>query len=255
MSETATMTVATVALRVSGLVLATAASALVEALATTRLSLQSRRALEELGTTTPTTINAIEPLNLTASAVPPAVERVPAQEARLVRELASVAPLAVADTRGLQQELRARPLAEWPELIRRQHQQIFHRTLTDAVVRACRRLEFQPKQLAEGRLLAEDRGGRALAVEIRPEGQVQAEVLGIADGSCHTVLDQFLEALKKEGVGIARIDSRRWTGGAPASETGRCWATQRARTPAPISSRTTSERRMKGNRERLRIKG
>jgi len=253
MSELVTLTVSAVALEITGVTLAAAAS-VITALAASRLSAQGRRVLDNLTAGLPTTLDSIGPAHLSAAPARLASHPLSVGEARLVRDLASVASLAVGETRRLQEVLQARPIEQWAGIIRQEHQQAFRKTLTEAVSRACRKLEFGTIQQAGDQLVAEDRNGRALAVHVGEDGTLRAEVLGIADGSCHTVLDRFLRALADEGVQIAMVNDRRWTGGAPNTNAGRRWAAQKgARLPATQAGNAT-DRRVKATKNPVRIR-
>jgi hypothetical protein len=253
MSEIITLTISAVALQVTGVALATAASA-VSALAASRLSAQARRILENSTAGLPTTLESIGPAHPSAAPARLRSQLLSPGEARLVTELASVASLAVGDTRRLQEVLQARPIEQWAGIIRQEHQQVFRRTLTDAISRACRKLEFGTIQQAGDQLVAEDRNGRAIAVQIGEDGKVRAEILGIADGSCHTVLDRFLRALSDEGVQIAMVNDRRWTGGAPNTNAGRRWATQKGAKPRATQAGNATDRRVKAAKNPVRVR-
>jgi hypothetical protein len=253
MSEVITLTISAVALQVTGVTLAAAASVLT-GLVAGRLSTQGRRLLEELASDLPTTLDSIGPTHLSAAPARLESHLLPPGEARLVTELASVASLAVGDTRRLQEVLQVRPIEQWAGIIRQEHQQVFRRTLTDAISRACRKLEFGTIQPAGNQLVAEDRNGRAIAVQIGEDGKVRAEILGIADGSCHTVLDRFLRALSDEGVQIAMVNERRWTGGAPNTNAGRRWAAQKSARLRATQAGNATDRRVKATKNPARIR-
>ena len=253
MSELITLTISAVALQVTGVTLAAAASVLT-GLVAGRLSAQGRRVLEELTGDLPTTLESIGPAHPSAAPARLRSQLLSPGEARLVTELASVASLAVGDTRRLQEALQARPIEQWAGIIRQEHQQVFRRTLTDAISRACRKLEFGSVQPAGDQLVAEDRNGRALAVQIRDDGAMRAEVLGVADGSCQAVLDRFLKALADEGVQIAKVNDRRWTGGAPNTDAGRCWAAKKGARPRATQAGNAIDRRVKAAKDPVRIK-
>lgn len=253
MSETITLTISAVALQVTGVALATAASA-IAALATARLSAQARRVLTDVTAAIPTTLQTIGPANLSPTTAVKLSGRLSAQEARLVSELTSVATLAVPDTGRIQEALQARPMEEWAGIVRQEHQRLFRQTLTEAVSRACQRLEFAAVRSAGDRLVAEDRHGRALALQLSDDGRIRAEVLGVADRTCHALVDRFLRALEAEGVKIAKIDNRRWTGGTPQTEAGRTWISQKAGQTASSGPARSTERRVKGTPRVARIR-
>jgi len=82
------------------------------------------------------------------------------------------------------------------------------------------------RQPAPDRIVGEDAAGRALVAEVRPDGRIQAEVLGAADASCVRVMEAFLEGLRREGLDVA-VEEQRWTGGVPQTNAGRAWVRQR----------------------------
>lgn len=253
MSEVVTASVSAVALAVAGIALAPAALAIVAALGCARLAAASRQLLEDSLAEVPSRLDAIGPASMApVQGLRSRCLNIPAHEARLVEELASAARLAAGDVASLSAALRARPVEEWAGIIRENHHRLFVQSLSDAVARACRSLGCQVRT-AEGQILAEDQGGRALAVEISPEGQLRAEVLGVADGSCHLLMDRFLRALQTEGVRIAEVGERRWTGGAPQTVTGRGWARSKVQTKAEARQQSRAGRRAKGKPQVARI--
>lgn len=236
MSEIVTVSISAVTLGIAGVLLPTAAVAIALAAAGARLSAHRRRLLDELTADVPKTLQTIQPAPL---------QHTPSD---LKSALASAARLAVADADSLAATLRARPIEEWAAIIRENHQQLFRETLLDAVARACRKLGCTV-EVSGGQLTAQDPGGRGLAVEISDQGAVKAEVLGVADGSCHVLLDRFLQALESEGVQIAKVNERRWTGGAPQTEAGRKWVAKRTARPAAVAQRKPGERGVKRVKE------
>lgn len=241
MSEIVTLSTSAVALGVAGVLLPTAAAAIALAAAGARLSAHHRRLLEELTADVPETLQTIEPAPL------------PLTRGDLLSELAAAARLAAADPAKLTATLRANPVEEWAGIIRQNHQQLFRQSLTEAVARACRSLGCTVEVVGR-QLTAQDPGGRGLAVEISDEGTVKAEVLGVADGSCHLLVDRFLEALKSEGVQIAKVNDRRWTGGAPQTEAGRAWVRKKSARSVATAQRKPAERRLKGLARPARIR-
>ena len=67
------------------------------------------------------------------------------------------------------------------------------------------------------RLAATDSQGRSIVTEIdaRPERdlKIEAEVVGVADNTCHQILDEFYAALKEEGIQMSSPPRRKPTGG------------------------------------------
>lgn len=257
MSEVITMTISAVALGVTGVVLKRAAAAIAEAVAAARLSAQSRRAIEDLTAALPRNVETISPgqaLHTEGLLEQIHSAGVPRHEARLVAQLAYAARLAASDTTQLANSLRARPVEEWAGIIRQNHEQLFRQSLTDAVARACRRLECRRVEGAAGQLVAEDPGGRTLAVEVADDGKIKAEVLGVADGSCHALVDRFLSALEAEGVRVAKVNDRRWTGGAPYTAAGIRWVSKKAVKTGATDQSKAADRRLKATPRQVRIK-
>jgi hypothetical protein len=233
MSEIVTLSISAVALGVTGVLATTAAAAIAAAAAGARLSAHGRHVLEELITDVPRTLDAIGPMPKAPIQDVPALPR---HEARLVAELASSARLAAGDVECLTRTLRARPIQEWAGIIRQNHEHQFRQSLTDAVIRTCRSLDFHAIETTAGQLTAQDRGGRALAIQINDDGTINAEVLGVADGSCRKLIDRFLQTLEAEGVRIAKVNDRRWTGGAPQTAVGRAWVSTKGKSKAKAAA-------------------
>lgn len=106
------------------------------------------------------------------------------------------------------------------ETLATSHRQIFADTLALACQRAAVRIGFAevevvrlPKQI---RVIAEDKRGRCLVSEIHAEAEsdpsIATEVVGVLDGSCQKVLDDFDRSLEEEGVQAAP-PNRKFTGG------------------------------------------
>lgn len=107
------------------------------------------------------------------------------------------------------------------ETARSGHRQAFTRGLTHACENAFRKtgfsnLEASPGRLGEIRVVGVDSQGRSLVAEIRQgkngDPSLEAEVVGVRDGSCHEILDAFEKALVEQGVRYLP-PSRRATGG------------------------------------------
>ena len=102
------------------------------------------------------------------------------------------------------------------------HQQIFSTALSEAGKRAALKIGFQkleslPSPLASvARFAATDALGRTLITEISaPAGgdvRIETEVVGVSDGSCSRILDDFDQALEAEGV-RSQPAKRKYTGG------------------------------------------
>jgi hypothetical protein len=100
-----------------------------------------------------------------------------------------------------------------------------HKVFVQAVKTACANaalkagfptLQTMPSIPGTLRLVATDISGRALVTEIHAdpgrEPSIEAEVVGISDGSCHRILDVFDRALQEQGVRSAP-PRRKSTGG------------------------------------------
>ncbi len=90
--------------------------------------------------------------------------------------------------------------------------------VVQACVESCRQIAFDQIAVDTAgtltRVTALDRAGRALVSEVSVAGhdvRVETEVVGVLDGSCHHILDQFDAAMAAHGVDA--VPSRRPTGG------------------------------------------
>jgi hypothetical protein len=243
MSELITLTISAIALRASVVgVLATALGLLREVLRQRQFSPRAQQVFESLTAGVPTTTSTLTLPNkgsIRASLQNARSLGLSAEEARLITELATVASLSVEDTERMGVRLLETTPDRWAEILRDEHTRLFRRHLLDATERACRSCGWTHIQRRNDGLIAEDRGGRALAVSIADDGTLRAEVLGIADGTCRSLLDHFLRALEEEGVSL-RIQGRRRTGGVPYTGIGSAWVHHRGRrtstaTPSPTS--------------------
>lgn len=229
MSELVTIraTALTLGVKAAGQVLATAGRVLYEGLRTI-LSPGAQAAFRELIREVPEQTQTVPAPARSAALMPRSVRALglSPQEARSLTELASVAALPVDDPKRLRNDLQSAPVERWPEIVRAVHARVFVQSLTEAATRACRGIGFDRVKVSGTRLQAEDGSGRALVVEVEPDGSLRAEVLGTADPSCHRVIDDFLRALRNQGVAFAD-PNRRPTGGIPVTESGRTWVRHR----------------------------
>jgi hypothetical protein len=243
MSEIITMSITAVALQLTGVTLCTAGRILEELLRDI-VSPEAQTAFRELTASVNSETKMIEP---------EAVGQQPAQQIRAKRlsDLAAVAGLAIDDPERLRQRLKSVPANQWPDIVREVHRETFTRHVTGAAMRTCKAIGFdRVEKMADGRVVAEDSGGRALVVEVNSNGCLKAEVLGVADGSCRRILDAFIQALGKEGVNV-RVENRRWTGGAPQLATGWKWVKRRV-TPSRIRSQSQQKTSRVGPRPKAR---
>ena len=98
-------------------------------------------------------------------------------------------------------------------------------TMTEGLAAACatvsrtlgfERIEVRPAIIGNGvRVLALNADGRTLVSEVGPVAggdiEVQTEVIGVTDGSCHALLDHF--DVEMERLGVTADPTRRSTGG------------------------------------------
>lgn len=159
--------------------------------------------------------------------------KLPETESIRVAVLASIAntPFYVADAAALQQQSqRLQAAVTKAELHRAEqrlletlaasHRQVFGDTLALACQRAAVRMGFDQIEVVrlpkEIRVIAADAMGRCLVSEIQAgvqsEPAIATEVVGVLDGSCQKLLDDFDRSLEGEGVRSAP-PSRKFTGG------------------------------------------
>lgn len=107
------------------------------------------------------------------------------------------------------------------DVVQNGHQQVMTRALATACHNASVQSGFTCVETTPGidgsiRVIASDVAGRALVTEIRAdqerEPSLETEVVGVTDGSCIGILDQFDRALEEQGVRAGTSD-RKWTGG------------------------------------------
>lgn len=102
------------------------------------------------------------------------------------------------------------------------HQQVFTTALLEAGKRAALKIGFKkieslPSPIASmARFAATDTLGRTLVTEVNAakDGnmKIETEVVGVSDGSCKAILDDFDKALEDEGV-KSQTPNRKFTGG------------------------------------------
>jgi len=231
MSVFASINVKAVAVRVVGSILPTAGRVLAYLLQTTRPELA--KALRRV----PETTQQLGPV--------PNI-----QGQNLTSALVKAARLGVDNPEDLRRHLQALPIERWPEAVVNFGQATFLRQTTEALLRACRTIGFDRVKVQDDRrggvrVIAEDRGGRALVTEVGSDGCLRSEVLGMSDPSCQHVMEAFLQALRKEGLEFRTEASLRWTGGVPQTATGREWVRRLAPTrvtPEVVSQGTPSRK-------------
>lgn len=102
------------------------------------------------------------------------------------------------------------------------HQKVFSNALLDAGKRAALKIGFKKIEslpsLSQStiRFAATDTQGRTIVTEINApkehDVRIETEVVGISDGSCNDILDDFDKALEAEGV-RSQSPTRKYTGG------------------------------------------
>jgi len=130
------------------------------------------------------------------------------------------------------------------------HQRIVVESAARACAAAAVRLGFSVHEQREGTawsVVATNQAGRCLVAEVTPGNGgrpvVNAELLGVSDGTCGEVMARFRSALEEEGLRLGRTD-RRFGGGAPVFAVGREAVKRgilRGRTPHVTSSRKGRE--------------
>jgi len=159
----------------------------------------------------------------------------PISERRKVEALAAAAPYVVraADVEAhVRSLIEARTAAEvgaaartLREAAERSHTHVLLRSIDAACRAASIRAGFPVVHTTETggglRVVAEDRSGRALVTEIElcaGAPVLRAEVVGVADGTCHAIADRYLRALAQAGIRYSDPPIRRATGGVPVLE-------------------------------------
>ena len=110
------------------------------------------------------------------------------------------------------------------EFLETGNQKVLAEAIRMACERASNRIGFTrfeaipvPVSSTQVRFAATDALGRTLVTEISApldgDVRVDTEVLGVSDDSCHKLLEEFHEALRREGVDIAGPPTRESTGG------------------------------------------
>lgn len=126
---------------------------------------------------------------------------------------------------------------EFFQVIESHHQKVFVKALSEACKQAAIKIGFHRVERMQGpsesiRLIATDRTGvRTLVTEISNERvpQLEYEMLGITDGSCRQILDDYEKTLKSLGVQI-NPSERRFTGGVPYLKTAQEFLRKNVRT-------------------------
>ncbi|AFZ11535.1 hypothetical protein Cri9333_0589 [Crinalium epipsammum PCC 9333] len=163
---------------------------------------------------------ALSPYNLSAT------------ESIQLTALLTAAPYVVESNLKIQQPLQALQLSTEPSAARQaqnlllqaveaSHHQVFLETLKVACTNAAVQIGFTSVQTMASlvgtvRLVATDAQGRSLVTEINgdinSQPSIATEVVGVSDGSCNAILDEFDRALEAAGVRAA-VPTRKFTGG------------------------------------------
>ena len=118
-------------------------------------------------------------------------------------------------------ETRSRDLVDSVEV---GSQQVFADAVRSACQRATQKIGFSKIEIISSplrsdivRFAATDDEGRTLVTEIdaplNRDVKIDTEVLGVADNSCHQILEKFHTALQEEGIIIGQPPKREATGG------------------------------------------
>jgi hypothetical protein len=150
------------------------------------------------------------------------------------------------------------------------HQKVFGESIKMACERASKQIGFtkfetMPNRVADGqiRFAATDVLGRTLVTEINApidgDVRINTEVLGVSDDSCQKVLDEFYDAVGREGVEISGPPRREATGGVCASAAAKEFLAlkmpaKRRRADDAATSQTGRVKRPNRNQRRDRIK-
>jgi len=140
------------------------------------------------------------------------------------------------------------------------HQQVFVNTLALACQRAAHRLGFAQVEVIrlpdEVRVVAADPAGRTLVSEIRADAEQEpalaTEVVGVLDGSCQRLLDEFDRCLEEEGVRSAP-PRRKFTGGVCELAAARDIAAERWKALAKPATGPVRSRRQDATRRAQRL--
>jgi len=126
-----------------------------------------------------------------------------AEDASSVAE--TLGQLAEAESVTEARKLREETLSE----ANQSHRQAFVGGVADAVQEASMTVGFGNVQVSEGptgdtRVVAENEKGQAIVTEIHDDGDgdpsLASEVVGVFDGSCHEIMEEFEAALAENGI-------------------------------------------------------
>jgi hypothetical protein len=204
-----------------------------------RLSPESKLAFERsVLSTGATELNSISPVSRVRASfqsAPPlasAVSSVEQVKGKVLAHISSL-PYLITDAKAIEQGLHALRAAKTLDEVERakemivtqaeeDHHAVFSDALAESYRNASRRIGFtRIEPLPSGktsliRFSATDANGRTLVNEIETsinrDPRAATEVVGVTDGSCHSIVDEFCEALKEEGVTVLP-PKRRSTGG------------------------------------------
>lgn len=132
-----------------------------------------------------------------------AAGRLNAEDAGSVAE--TLGQLAEAKSVTEARELREETLSE----ANQSHRQAFVGGVADAVQEASMTVGFSNVEVSEGptgdtRVVAENEKGQAIVTEIHDDGDgdpsMASEVVGVFDGSCHEIMEEFEAALAENGI-------------------------------------------------------
>lgn len=138
------------------------------------------------------------------------------------------------------------------------HQQVFTGALVVACSNASLKAGFGSVETAPGvsggvRIIATDPAGRSLVTEIGGVGEgaqsIRTEVVGVSDGSCQRILDDFDKALEEEGV-RADAPRRTVTGGVCELEAARDFVRRKLKPRGTAAPQAAAQAGEKASRRR-----
>lgn len=143
-----------------------------------------------------------------------------------------------------------------------EHQHLFTSALVEACSTAARNIGFEvietmPSPLPSTvRVVASDQAGRNLITEINVdsgrETNLETEVLGVSDGSCNAIMDQFDLALEAQGV-RSNPPERKFTGGVCETAAARAFLRNRPQKVQEAQTQPMSNSRQDDARRRQRL--
>lgn len=141
-----------------------------------------------------------------------------------------------------------------------EHHQLFTSTLVQACSTAAKSIGFDsietlPSPLPSMvRVVATDKAGRSLVTEINVDPErdtsIETEVIGVTDGSCDEIMDQFDAALEADGV-RSTPPTRKFTGGVCETAAALAFLRQKVKQIPMAATMNTSRKDDTRRRQRL----